>query len=333
MKTKVTLLLALLTLSLTGCSSASVSPYDPYSTWEGETQNVYAGDKQDFHLEGFYPSDYGQIETPVLKDDGSYFVEYTKQVNYEYTNLFTTVKGRFAEFTYINIKAKGTPGKGIAFRLYCGEEEDENHNVLGSSFTFSLNEEYSIHSLKFRGTLKTRADLLKKVCIFPEIGNAGSASSFSYTDIWFSSTLPADSTLENPGVDSGDPSVTVNRWSTDAWTQYALYNSSSNTGVSYSKPGEWAFIQKDIEIKDEDNGLFFTFENLLGNNDEPSVTVIHFLLKGDVSGHVSEGVEYEYDVYYEGAIYTYDLTKDDEVQPDENGLTTLEVSLESAIEA
>ena len=320
-------------LLLSGCSSnINQSPYDYYSDRKDEALNVYEKKSNEFHLNEFYPSDYGLIETPVEQEDGSFFVNYSKQVNYEYTNLYTTVKGRFADFYYINIVAKGTPGKGLAFRLYYGEGETEKDNALGDDVSFSLSEEFATHTLKVKGVYQTRLDMLRKVCIFPEIGIAGTDGSFYFKDVYFSKEIPEGSTLENPGVDTGDTSVTVNGWKTEGWTQYTLYNTSGNTGVSYSKAADWAFIQRDIEIdlSKDNNALKFSFENLFASN-QPSVTVIHFSLRGDVSAHIDQNVEYEYDLYYEGAIYTYDLTKDDEVQPDENGLTTLVMPLNDAI--
>ena len=319
------------TLLLSGCSSGK--NYDFYEDRrDQDILNVYSGDGSDFHINnGWYASDFGQIETSL--DDGVYTISYQKNVEYEYTNLYTTVMGPLADFTYLNFHAKGTPGKGIAFRMYFGEGDKETNNVLGNDVSFSLSEEYEIHSLKVRNVFKTRMDLLSKVCIFPEIGSAGIdiAGTFMFDDVWFSKTLPEGAKWENQGVDTGDSSIKVNGWSTQAWTMYTIYDAGKgHTGIRYSEAAEWGLVEKTIDIPDGHNAIRFTFENLLLSN-KPSVTCIRFLLRGDVSEHISEGVEYEYDLFYESAVYSYDLTKEDEVQPDENGLTTLEFSIESGL--
>lgn len=331
MKKQLLVTLFISSLVLTGCNKNA--KYDLYDDRrDEEVINVYSGDKNDFHINnGWYASDFGQIETS--SDDGVYTIAYQKNVEYEYTNIYTTVMGPLADFTYINFHAKGTPGKSVCFRAYYGNQEDENHNVLGKDVSFSLTEEYSTHTLRVKSLLKTRMDLLSKVCIYPEIGAAGIdiSGTFMFDDVWFSNVIPEGSKLENPGVDTGDTSMRVNGWATEGWTLYTLYDAGSgHTGVKYTSAAEWATIERDIEIPTDHNGLRFTFENLYSSN-KPSVTCIRFLLRGDVSEHVTEGVEYDYYLYYEAPIYAYDLTKTDEFQPDSNNLTTIEVSLESAV--
>lgn len=321
-------------LLLSGCASSNdnTKTYDPYKDRE-EVNNHYTGDGEDFHLKGWYPVDHGLIEVEEGEEETK--VSYSKGVNYEYTHLFTSVMGRFADFTYINILAKGTPGKGITFRLVYDNVDLEKSNCLGNDTSFSLNEQYSIHTLKVKGTYKNRMDLLTKVCIFPEIGLSGInvTGEFYFKDVWFSKEIPEGAKLENPGVDTGDTTSTVNGWTTQAWTGYTLYSAGNNlTGVKYSQAGEWAFIEKDIEIDPTHNGLKFVFENKISSKNL-SISNIHFLLRGDVSHHVSEGVEYEYDVYYEGAIYTYDTTKEDEFKADENNIVTIEASITQALNA
>ena len=324
----------LLFTSLLLVSCGQIKPdYDFYADRENEeVLNKYEGDGNDFHLSRWYSSEAGQLE--VTTQNNETHVEYMKNVDFEYTNVYTTVLGRFADFNYINIKAKGTPGKPITMRMYYGKGENELANVLGDDVSFSLSSEYEIHSLKVKNVYKTRMDLLRKVCIFPEIGVSNTSGEFYFDDVWFSHTLPENSTWENEGVDSGDSSIRVNGWRTENWTQYTLYSLGSATGIRYSKAAEYAFIETDIEINENDNGVEFKFENILIGN-KPSVTCIRFLLRGDVERHVTEDVEYPYDVYYESLVYTYDLSnrKEDEFTPDENNLTTLRFSISSGIDA
>lgn len=314
---------------LAGCSSAKVSPYDPYKDRANEdVSNIYDGSGNDFHISSWYASDYGQIEVTEKENETEVF--YMKTFGYEYTSIYSTVMGPLADFTYINLKARGTPGKNITMRMYYGQREDEINNVLGNDVNFSLTEDATIHSLKVKGTMKTRLDLLKKVCLIPEIGLSSVNGRFYIEDVYFSKTLPENATWENPGVDTGDTSVTVNGWRTEGWTNYSLYPSGSGVGISYNSAAEWGFVEKKLDILEGQNALYFKFENIK-ELDKESVTVIHFILRGDVMEHISEGVEYEYDVYYEAPIYTYDLTKATEVQTDEDGLTTLELPIGSAL--
>ena len=319
-------------LLLTSCGGQMQAPFDLYEERrEDDIVNIYETKANEFHLStSWYASEEGQLEKEV-NDKNEVTVSYTKNVDYEYTNLFTTVMGPFADFTYLNFVAKGEPGKGIAFRAYYGEGENELHNVLGDDVSFSLTTDYKIHSLKVRGTLKSRMDLLSKVCIYPEIGLNNVSGSFTFKDVYFSKTLPDEAIWENQGVDTGDTSVRVNGWRTEGWTKYTLYDAGNNkTGVSYTKPDDYAFVERNLEIGENDNGLLFSFENKILNK-ELSVTCIRFLLRGDVLKHVDEGVEYEYDIYYEDTIYIYDNTKAKEVQPNENGLITLELNMEEAL--
>ncbi len=305
--------------------------HNPYSNVEQEISNKYLEDGNDFHIDDFCDDGTNAIDYPEY-DGRAYKVKYNKGFGKGYANINTSVQGHLADFTYINILAKGTPGKGITFRLYYGDTENEVHNVLGDDVSFSLTEDYQIHSLKFKGTLKTRADLMRTIAIFPEIGNENVSGTFYFQDVWFSKTLPSNATLENPGVDSGDTTVTVNGWSTQAWTKYTLYNAGNNyTGVTYKSAAEWAYIEKDIEINNNENTLTFAFENLI-ENDKYSISSIRFMLRGDVSRHVDEGVEYEYDEYYGGIFYSYNALKKGEFQPDDNGLVTIKASLNDALE-
>lgn len=321
---------------LTSCNGGEqTNSYDPYKDRE-EASNIYTESADEFHLSSWYASDYGLIDIEENEEETK--VSYSKETGFEYTFLFTSVMGRFADFTYINILAKGTPGKSIAFRLCYDNIDLEGSNCLGNDTSFSLNEEYSVHTLKVRGTMKNRMDLLTRVCIFPEIGVSGVmvTGDFYFKDVWFSKEMPKNSNLENPGVDSGDTSSTVNGWKTQAWTGYTLYSAGNDkTGVKYTHDGEkekyeWAYIEKEIEINENDNGLRFVFDNKILSN-QLSISNLHFVLRGDVSHTVTEDVEYPYDVYHEGVIYTYDITKENEFQPDENNIVTIEASIESAL--
>ena len=327
---KVLLLLSSLFL-LTGCSLNAKSPYDPYKSRENEdVSNIYSGDGNDFHIKDWYAADYGQIEVREKEDYNEVF--YMKTFGYEYTSIYSSAMGPFADFTYVNILAKGTPGKNITMRLYCGEQENEVNNALGNDVSFSLTDDFELHSLKIKGTLKSRMDLLRRISILPEMGLSSVNGTFYLKDVYFSKTLPEHAKWENTGVDIGDTSVTVNGWRTEGWTNYSLYPVSGGTGVKYNAAAEWGFIETVLDIPDGHNALKFKFKNMdIGG--KPSVSVIRFLLRGDVMEHISEGVEYEYDVYYEASVYIYDLTKVDEVQPDSEGYTTLQLSLENALTA
>lgn len=326
---KKSLVLLLSSLLLISCSGQSKSNYDPYSSRADEDiSNRYETPADEFHISHWYSSDFGQSE---IEDNGDEVkVSYTKNIDYEYSNIFTTVIGRFADFEYINFRAKGTPGKGVTFRLYYGKGDSELNNVLGNDVSFSLANDYQVYSLKVKNTYKTRMDLLSKVCIFPEIGLANTSGTFYFTDVWFSKTMPEGASWENQGVDTGDSSITVNGWRTEAWTQYTLYSlGGDKTGVRYSKAAEYAFIEKKIEIKDGDNAFHFDFENVLLHSKQ-SITSIRFLLRGDVYKHVD--VKDAYDLYYESMVYHYDLTKSREFMPDENNITHLAFSIVKGVE-
>lgn len=308
--------------------------YKPYVRVEQEISNKYLEDGKDFHISDFCDDGTNAIDYPSY-DGQVYKVKYNKGFGKEYANINTSIQGHLADFTYINILASGTPGKGVTLRMYYGDSENEKHNILGDDVSFSLTEAYSIHTLKFKGTLKTRADLARTIAIFPEIGLSGNGVSgvFYYKDIWFSKTIPTGATLENPGVDSGDTTVTVNGWSTQAWTKYTLYNAGNEkTGLTYKSAAEWAYIEKPVDILNEENTLTFSFENLI-EDDRLSISSIRFMLRGDVSKHISEGVEYEYDEYYGGIFYSYNPNREGEFQPDpETGLVTIKASLNDALE-
>ncbi len=313
--------------------------YSYYSDRKGEQLNTYSGNGKDFHLSKFYPTAENCFD--VTQKNSTYNVKYVMYEPYAY--IYTEAIGMLADFNYINIRAKGTIGRSLTIRCYYGDGEEEANNCLGKDVSFPLDDSYGVHSLKMKGTYKTRLDLLKRIALYPEIGLSGVSvtGQFTFTDVWFSKTQPSGSKLENPGVDSGDTSVTVNGWRTEGWTKYNLYSlGQGKTGVRYNIAADWASIEKDIEPGEDDNGLFFSFENRYSSK-KPSITCMRIWLKGDVKEHIPAGaivdgkvVEYEYDLFYEYEIYTYDISEshvEDEVQPDENGVTTLKISLETGL--
>lgn len=331
---KLSILFLSLGLLVTSCNNTP-SAYNPYaSLTSDEVANIYNGDHNDFHINTWYTSQFGIVDVSENYDTGVVTTSYAKSRGSEYAHMYTTVGGPFADFTYINIKAKGTPGKSIAMRLCYDPMDLQTSNVLGNDISFSLTEEYSIHTLKVKGTLKTRLDLVNRVCIFPEIGNSGSSirGEFSISDCWFSKEIPENAKWENTGVDSGDSSANVNGWKTQAWTLYTLYDAGNNkTGITYTQAAEWALVEKEIEINPGDNVINFSFENKKDVMDELSVSHIVFKLSGDVKEHVTENVEYDYYTYYESVIYTYDVTNENEVAPDANGVVNLSLPIATAL--
>ena len=155
-------------LLLVGCTTKS--GYNPYADRKNEdVKNIYNGDGKDFHISQWYAADAGQMDIEK-QDNGEIKVFYQKHFGMEYSGMYTSVQGPLADFTYINFVARGTPGKNITMRMYCSKDESEVNNVLGNDVGFSLTEETSIHSLKVKGTMKSRMDLLRKVVIIPEMG-------------------------------------------------------------------------------------------------------------------------------------------------------------------
>ena len=321
-------------LLIVSCSSNSVKHYNPYNVDADEYANIYKGDKEDFYLHSWYEADADIIRIEEDFDTGLVKANYRKGVNYEYTYMYTSVCGPFADFTYINFFAKGTPGKSITFRVCYDEIDLEKSNVLGNDVSFSLGENYEIYTLKVKGTYKTRLDLVKRVCIFPEIGLSGSSirDSFSFKSCWFSKEMPEGAKWVNEGVDTGDTTINVNGWRTQSWTFYTLYDKGNGlTGLTYNMAAEYAYIEKDIDINEDDNVLRFSFENILSVDDKLSVSHIVFKISGDVKEHIVDGVEYDYYTYYDSIPYIYDLTKSDEIMPDENNLITLNIPISSAL--
>lgn len=332
---KILVLFVGLSLLMSACGTSNNKHYNPYSVEEGEeAANIYKGDNQELHINTWYPSEEGSFDIEENFDTHEVKVKYRKAVG-GYTHIYTTTSGPLADFTYINIKAKGTPGKSIAMRMCYDPSDLENTNVLGNDVSFSLTEDYSIHSLKVKGVYKTRLDLVKRVCIFPEIGTAGSdvRDTFTISDCWFSKEIPDGGRWENTGVDSGDTSATINGWKAQAWTGYTLYPVGKEAGISYKLAADWAYVEKDVEIKENENVLNFSFKNIKKTlSDELSVSHMHIKLVGDELYFEDEGVEYGYPVYAEEIVYTYDpINKTDEVKPDDNGNINLKIPLGTAL--
>lgn len=301
--------------------------YNPYA--ESTAVNVYDNSGQDMHLTRFASDNMQIVSRPVLQEDSSYKVTYNNVSGYNYVG--TGVSGRMADFAYINVLAKGTPGKTIALRIFHSGIELENHNLLGNDVSFSLENDFTIHTLRIKSDYRSRLDLATRVCIYPEIGVADAYGEFYYKDVWFSDDIPENAVLENPGVDSGDTSKSVNGWVYESWTGYTLYNDIKGTGVSYVEAKEYASISKEIEIKDEhDNALEFSFENII-EFDKQTISHIRFILRGDVIGQGVSPEGYDYDIFIEDHIYTYNIADPEHVLPDENNITTLQIPLANAI--
>ena len=300
--------------------------YNPYE--DSVAENIYNNDGKDFYINTFNTDNRQIVSRPALQQDGSYKVSYTNVSGYNYVG--TNVCGRLADFTYINILAKGEPGKSIALRLFHSDKEMESNNVLGDDVSFTLEEEFTIHTLKVKYDYQSRMDILTRVCIYPELGIGGAYGDFYYKDVWFSKEVPENSVLENPGVDTGDTSKTVNGWSYESWTGYTLYKHLNGTAVNYVEAKDYAFISYSLDIKGpEDNALLFAFENIV-ENEKQTVSHIRFLLRGDVIGQGVSPEGYDYDIFIEDVIYTFDITKDHET-PDQNNITTLKIPLADAI--
>ena len=306
--------------------------YNPYK--EVTSNNTYDGDGEDFYIKKFTTSNMQIVSRPVPQDDGSYYVDYTNVEGYDY--ISTSVSGRLSDFTYINILAKGMPGKTLSMRLFHSKTEDENHNLLGNDVAFTLEEnEFTIHTLRIKGIYRCRMDLLTKVAIYPDLGIAGSYGDFYFKDIWFSNEIPEGSVLENPGVDTGDTSKTVNGWYYEAWTGYTLYKEGEGTVVSYVEAKGYGFISHELEINsEEDNAVRFSFENCI-EFDRQTVSHIRFIIRGDVIGQGVNEEGYEYDIFAgdEVGLYTYNIQNSEHVEPDENNITTLEFSITPALNA
>ena len=330
------LLLVGLVLTLASCNKPLGKAYDPYADrYEDGTEikNVYEGDKKDFHLTGFMSSKGGVLT--IRNNDNETTVTYNKGYDDSYANAYTSVVGRFSDFTYINVTLKGELGKPVSLRAWYDDTDNYASSIFGGDTYINVVDEYKTYSLKVKKTLQTRMDLLCAVGLFPEVGQAGSGT-ISFKDIWFSKEMPADAIWANEGVDDGGDSIRVNGWETFQWTGYNIYPLGPNElGIRYTGASEWGNVQYYITPEEEaaiangDNTLVFSFKDIKDSLEQPTISTITFKLVADISGEGVTPEGYSYYTYYEAELFTYKRTLD--YNPDENGYTTLEIGLESAL--
>ena len=326
-----------LALLLAGCNNGNTGKaYDPYKDrYEDGTEirNVYKGGKQDFHLKSFMSSKGGVLTVTTRNNETS--VTYNKGYDDSYANAYTSVVGRFSDFTYINVTIKGELGCPISLRAWYDDSDNYASCIFGGDTYINVIDEYKTYSLKVKKTLQTRMDLLCAVGLFPEVGQAA-AGTFSFTDVWFSQTMPEGAEWANEGVDEGGDSIKVNGWETFQWTGYNIYPLGPNeTAVRYTGASEYGNIQYYLTAQEEaavlgqDNTVRFKFKDVKDALDRPTISTITFKLVADISGEGYTVEGYHYYTYYESTLFTY--LQADHYDPDENGYTTLEIPLASAI--
>ncbi|MBQ6920967.1 MAG: hypothetical protein IJQ72_03595 [Bacilli bacterium] len=340
MKKRRFLLLTLASLLLVGCGEVPGKVYDPYADRyvDGLTvDNTYKGDKKDFYLQNFYPSDAGGVISVDINDD-EYHVTYNKSSATSYANIHTTVIGRFSDFSYLNIRAKGNLGQPISIRAFWNNEDDFHSNVFGTDAYISIDSEYKVYSLKVKKSYITMLDLLCDVAIYPEIGQA-SAGDFYFDKVWFSSTLPEGAIWSNEKVDSGGDSIIVNGWETFPWTNYNIFPLGiDETGLKYVKAEQWANIQHLLSEEEEarlTNGEYDSFRFIFKDNvdilNRKTISAITFKLVGDKIGEGKTEEGYDYNIYQEYVMHHY-VAKDDydsHVGPD--GYVTIDIPFSSAL--
>lgn len=311
---------------LLGSCSQGASSSEPLA------DNVYDGGGT-FAIDAktWFPSDSNLFDI-TYGEEGTRFA-YEKTYGQDYTFIHASISGPLADFVYFTIKAKGDLGKSVTARIVTDETDSENSNLVGTSATMPLTEEFTLLSVKVKDTYRTRLDLATAVQLYPEIGLSGTDASGTFTlqEAFFSTELPAGSTCYNAGIDTGDDSISVNGWKTYPWTHYTLTALAEATYIKFVDAADYAYIEKELDLKDEDNKLTFAFtnESLSGLNN--TTTRISFILRGDVDQYISEGVEYPYYTYYQQYLYYYRFGDAKEVVADSAGLISLEIPLLSAL--
>ena len=342
MKKSKLLIFGIMSLLLASCGNTTPQgkAYDPYIDryQEGvvEIENTYKGDKKDFYLHDFYPSHAGGVIKAELEND-EYHVTYNKSSATNYANISTPVIGRFSDFTYLNIHAKGNLGQPLSIRAFYDVEDNYRSNVFGGDTYISVDSTYKTYSLKVKKTYRTVMDLLYQVAIYPELGQA-SAGEFYFDKIWFSTSLPEDSIWVNDQVDSGGSSIIVNGWETFTWTNYNLFQlSQEETGLKYVKAGEWANVQHRLTSEEEtqlagpNNAFRFTFKDNVDILGRKTISTITFKLVGDKIGEGVTEDGYSYNIYQEYVMSHYITKNDYETHVNEDGYVVFDVPFSSAL--
>lgn len=347
MKMKKILCALIIILGMVGCDNTS-------SSGNGEPQeyvNKYStkADRFDISLdsENWYISSWQDLQTSY--SNGELTTKYHKSGDSGYADIYANIEGKFADFSYINIKAKAeTKGDtNITIGLYNDnakkeEEFDSFGNLMGSDVNLTLSDEYSYYTLKIKGTYRYRIDLAKAISITPNKGiTDDSESSFTIAELFFSTTIPEGYEWKNTGVDSGeDEGISVYNWSTFTWTGYSLLPNKEKEAslIVNAAPGdeagrcaEYAYLERKIEVNELDNVLKFAFVNQTRNGKPNSITRITFFLRGDVKERVTPPDGYAYNLYYEAKIYNYRYGDQNEVLEDENGVINLHIPIQSAL--
>jgi len=339
--------LLLMLLSLSMCGGFVSCNTNSQNDEEEKAYNIYSEkvDKFDLStsLEGWTNSNW-QYFLMSQDESGALNVNYNKSLDNAYGFAYTTLDGKFADFTYVNIKIKGISGETATIRVINDLEDSEN-NLLGSDVSLPLKEEYSSYTLKVKDTYQCRLDLAKYFAIIPDIGRQDDTTeTMTIESVSFSKEVPEGYEWLNTGVDTGSgDSISVNGWTTYAWTGYSLLPAGNEVTLTYqTAPGstiegcaDYAYMEKEINVNEGDNVLEFKWTNdKFGTNN--STTRISFILRGDVEEYVTPSpdndVEYAYYKYYEEYVYNYRFGEEGEAVADEDGVITLNIPIGQALE-
>lgn len=138
----------------------------------------YKGDKQDFHITSGW-ADSGDRVYKISQSGRTANVEYEKEKGNEWSSFSADVSGRFSDFKYLYVRAKGDKGKELLVKLetagYAKEEK----------LTFNGKEQIIAIPLNNNSHLRN----LKKIWMFASPGRIQSGSLKLY-DVYFSNSLP-----------------------------------------------------------------------------------------------------------------------------------------------
>lgn len=270
--------------------------------------NHYRGNQQDLYLNDW---EYDINAFRFLREEqGVEIYEMNKSFGLEYAGLNTGVSGYLGDFYYINIRLRFESfGHTMRIRILQDIEYGED-NMIGADYDFAVSDEMQTYTLKIKSTFRPRLDVANYVALLPNASRSGLEyyDTMHLESVWFSMEMPDDTTLVNEHVDDDqDNAIIINGYKTWAWTNYIMYPLGEHIRIIAQGAADYAMIEKEITLSDDDNEVYIRFENESYFSSTSSITRISFSLAGDYSHTVSEGVEYPYHVYYEHMIGVYEF--------------------------
>ncbi|MDD4077757.1 MAG: hypothetical protein PHT03_07285, partial [Bacilli bacterium] len=250
--------------------------------------NEYNGTDQEFHFNAKW-ADYADETYTITYEGNVTKVAFDKPAGLEWSCMFTNVKGNFADFNYMVVKAKGTSGQKFLAKVATGYE----------NFVFFDGSEQEV-VVDFSAMTAAEKNSIQEIIIFGHAGASG-AGQFEIIDAFMVGEYDYEPPVKDKNVYNGvDSEFGVDIWYDNGDNVYDISKSGTDIVIDYTKTHDGHHWSCAVALLEGDLSSFLKLEiEVTGIENKTG----KFKLEGD-------GVAKEVDVTFTGAKQTViiDLT-------------------------